>query len=110
MLKTKYIPASTHSEPYLLEVYARRAFPQFVLCVLIPPQYNLHKMDLDDFQEQGRISDSPFKGCTPHEAVEYMDNVWYSELNRRSRWMDLVGDYAGNELFVLDGTYLLWPH
>lgn len=32
-----------------------------------------------------------------------IDKDWYIPATRRARWMDLIGDYAGNELFVVDG-------
>lgn len=38
------------------------------------------------------------------QALDLCDTVWYSTVSRGSRWMDLIGDYAGNERFVLDGT------
>jgi hypothetical protein len=35
-------------------------------------------------------------------ALRHIDH-WYRERNRRGRQMDLIGDYAGKEPFVLDG-------
>ena len=37
------------------------------------------------------------------DTLRYLDAHWYTETNRRGRWMDLIGDYAGSERFVLDG-------
>ena len=37
-------------------------------------------------------------------ALHYVDEHWYRERNRRGRQMDLIGDYAGTEPFVLDGN------
>jgi hypothetical protein len=37
-------------------------------------------------------------------ALRYIDDHWYRERNRRGRQMDLIGDYAGSEPFVLDGN------
>lgn len=37
-------------------------------------------------------------------ALRYIDDHWYRERNRRGRQMDLIGDYAGTEPFVLDGN------
>ena len=37
-------------------------------------------------------------------ALQYIDDHWYRERNRRGRRMDLIGDYAGTEPFVLDGN------
>ncbi|KAI9511439.1 P-loop containing nucleoside triphosphate hydrolase protein [Russula earlei] len=42
------------------------------------------------------------------EALKYIDDHWYKRLaGNKSRWMDLIGDYAGNERFILDGESLL---
>ena len=61
-------------------------------------------MDLDDFQKLGlQPSGVKLHGTSAHDAVDFIDDLFYSEANRRARWMDLIGDYAGNELFVLDG-------
>ena len=39
------------------------------------------------------------------EALKYIDDHWYKEIGgKKARWMDLIGDYAGNERFVLDGN------
>ncbi|KAG9050595.1 hypothetical protein FS837_004120 [Tulasnella sp. UAMH 9824] len=35
------------------------------------------------------------------ELLDQLDAKWYSKLN--PRWMDLLGDYVGNELFLIDG-------
>lgn len=43
----------------------------------------------------------------PHDsqsALLYIDNKWWGERSRRARRMDLIGDYAGTEPFVLDGN------
>ena len=38
------------------------------------------------------------------EALKYIDDHWYKEIaGKKARWMDLIGDYAGNERFILDG-------
>jgi hypothetical protein len=39
------------------------------------------------------------------EALKHIDDHWYKKVvGKRTRWMDLIGDYAGNERFILDGT------
>lgn len=39
------------------------------------------------------------------EALKYIDDYWYKEIGgKKARWMDLIGDYAGNERFILDGN------
>ena len=42
-------------------------------------------------------------------AVEALDQ-WYKMIaGKKARWMDLIGDYAGNERFILDGNKpLVW--
>ncbi|KAG8924160.1 hypothetical protein FRC01_011870 [Tulasnella sp. 417] len=35
------------------------------------------------------------------ELLDQLDQTWYSMLN--PRWMDLLGDYVGEELFLIDG-------
>ncbi|PCH35165.1 hypothetical protein WOLCODRAFT_91452 [Wolfiporia cocos MD-104 SS10] len=64
-------------------------------------------MDLDDFdqvaEETVDSSDSlSGRDSSAAAALEEIDLQWYTLINRRSRWMDLIGDYAGSELFVLD--------
>ena len=39
------------------------------------------------------------------EALKCIDDRWYKTIaGKKARWMDLIGDYAGNERFILDGT------
>jgi hypothetical protein len=39
------------------------------------------------------------------EALKCIDDRWYKTVaGKKARWMDLIGDYAGNERFILDGT------
>jgi ATP-dependent RNA helicase DDX60 len=39
------------------------------------------------------------------EALKYIDDRWYKTVaGKKARWMDLIGDYAGNERFILDGN------
>ncbi|TFY68503.1 hypothetical protein EVJ58_g983 [Rhodofomes roseus] len=68
-------------------------------------------MDLDGFDQAARATGS---GSTrlperpqAKDALAYIDNEWYTLTSRRGRWMDLIGDYAGSEMFVLDGEALL---
>ena len=37
------------------------------------------------------------------KALNVFDHVWYIRRSRASRRMDLLGDYAGNEFFLIDG-------
>ena len=64
-------------------------------------------MDLDDFDAALAalpLDDEPIvQSQDAKEAVAYIDREWYTLVNRRGRWMDLIGDYAGSEPFVVDG-------
>ncbi|KDQ52162.1 hypothetical protein JAAARDRAFT_73245 [Jaapia argillacea MUCL 33604] len=65
-------------------------------------------MDLDNFDHLLDRPDTPpppvFRA---REALDFLDARWYTGTNRRGRWMDLIGDYAGSELFIIDGDSLL---
>lgn len=62
-------------------------------------------MDLEDFENDyaGLRQDQSAALLSAAACVEYLDAQWYINASRRARWMDLVGDYAGSEPFVLDG-------
>lgn len=70
-------------------------------------------MDFDDFddgdQDFGRVAASVAES-NPEKALNAFDHVWYIKRSRASRRMDLLGDYAGNEFFVIDGKvwHLRW--
>ncbi len=68
-------------------------------------------MDLDDFDlaiSQLPLDDeSTASAQSAKNAVDHIDTQWYSALSRGGRWMDLIGDYAGSEPFVVDGTSFL---
>ena len=36
-------------------------------------------------------------------AIRFIDEKWHCAIAKRGRWMDLIGDYAGSERFILDG-------
>ena len=57
-------------------------------------------MELDDFQgiSGGDVS---LRSEAAKDAVEFLDAIWYSDTNRRRRWPDLMGDYAGSALSVI---------
>ena len=69
-------------------------------------------LDLDGFDVSPAIVDdtSVKEDATATElqdaqsALYHIDKCWYRERNRRGRQMDLIGDYAGTEPFVLDGN------
>lgn len=62
-------------------------------------------MDLEDFENiDGVDTVSPQAAFnTAEEALKYLDVTWYTKTNRRGRWMDLLGDFAGSERFIVDG-------
>lgn len=62
-------------------------------------------MDLEDFENTDGVDLVSLQNSfsTAREALKYLDTTWYTKTNRRGRWMDLIGDYAGSELFILDG-------
>lgn len=68
-------------------------------------------LDLDGFDVGLTVVDTlsvekDTSGNVPdaQSALRHIDGEWYSRQNRRGRQMDLIGDYAGNEPFVLDGN------
>jgi hypothetical protein len=64
-------------------------------------------MDFEEFEVdiERAIEDSkPSNSCTFSEALNWIDSTWYAPASRNARWMDIVGDYAGAEPFVIDGT------
>ncbi|KAK0506601.1 hypothetical protein EDD18DRAFT_1124170 [Armillaria luteobubalina] len=43
-------------------------------------------------------------------ASKLLDSInenWYYQATKRARWMDLIGDYAGDEPFIIDGESLI---
>lgn len=66
-------------------------------------------MDLDDFDASLAalsLDDEPVvQTQSARDAVTYIDKEWYTFVNRRGRRMDLIGDYAGSEPFIVDGMY-----
>ncbi|TFY54174.1 hypothetical protein EVG20_g9819 [Dentipellis fragilis] len=64
-------------------------------------------MDLNDREPIFARITSVSQQTSPREVVERLDEAWYRGVSKRGRWMDLIGDYAGSERFVLDGESLL---
>jgi hypothetical protein len=61
-------------------------------------------MDLEEF-EIISYADTPVpKLFTASAALDRLDAQWYVPKSKHARWMDLLGDYAGTELFLIDGT------
>lgn len=51
------------------------------------------------YAELGKTSDDASK------IVETFDREWYVRVVGRARKMDLIGDFAGTERFVVDGAF-----
>lgn len=64
-------------------------------------------MDLDEFEkiDAGQINLCSDEILTTQQALKVFDNQWYALTYRSARWMDLIGDYGGNELFIIDGQF-----
>jgi len=64
-------------------------------------------LDLDGFDVLAVVDNHSDTAATrfkdAQSALRHIDD-WYRERNRRGRQMDLIGDYAGTEPFVLDGN------
>lgn len=65
-------------------------------------------MDFEEFEVdiERVIEESSIKSssCTVAQALQWVDTTWYAPTSRNARWMDLIGDYAGAEPFIIDGT------
>jgi hypothetical protein len=64
-------------------------------------------MDLENFDDVDRL-DHPLSveqhnSISSHQALDEVDQQWFTSATRRARWMDLLGDYAGAELFIISG-------
>ncbi|KAG6377309.1 hypothetical protein JVT61DRAFT_15098 [Boletus reticuloceps] len=70
-------------------------------------------MDLEEFEVDHRGPDTTKKGASNSlsipDALKSINAVWHAA-SRRARWMDLLGDYAGTERFIIDGGVLLQVH
>ncbi|KAJ7157241.1 hypothetical protein C8R46DRAFT_1004148 [Mycena filopes] len=68
-------------------------------------------MDLENFDDIDELSSPSLvekqSRISAHRALELIDERWFTPATRRARWMDLLGDYAGAELFVISGESLL---
>lgn len=57
--------------------------------------------DIDGLDQRISVGDA---ALSPQKALEEVDRWWFTPATRRARWMDLLGDYAGTELFVVSGV------
>ncbi|KAJ2928268.1 hypothetical protein H1R20_g8843, partial [Candolleomyces eurysporus] len=66
-------------------------------------------MDFDDFddgpQDLAQVA-AVILESNAKKALNLFDHAWYIRRSRASRRMDLLGDYAGNEFFLIDGESL----
>jgi len=64
-------------------------------------------MDLEEFDDLDKITRNPTWSKTTNldfgSILEEADEKWYIKASRAARWMDLLGDYAGSEPFIIDG-------
>ena len=69
-------------------------------------------MDLEEFDGLDEMTRDPTWSKTtdldPGSIIEEADEKWYIKASRAARWMDLLGDYAGSEPFIIDGTGHHW--
>ncbi|KAF8556866.1 P-loop containing nucleoside triphosphate hydrolase protein [Imleria badia] len=67
-------------------------------------------MDLEEFEVNHRGSVATTNDATSSlsipDALKWIDAEWHTA-SRRARWMDLLGDYAGTEPFIIDGHSLI---
>ena len=65
-------------------------------------------MDLEEFEVDHREVDTTTNNETSSlsipDALKWIDAEWHIT-SKRARWMDLLGDYAGIEPFIIDGTH-----
>ena len=66
-------------------------------------------MDLEEFEVKRHGSDTTTNdtigSLSIPKALERINAEWHTA-SRRARWMDLLGDYAGTEPFIIDGRVL----
>lgn len=64
-------------------------------------------IDLENFEQALDEAVYPLssssRSMSAEGALKFVDHVWYSQESRKARRMDLIGDYAGDEPFVIDG-------
>jgi hypothetical protein len=66
-------------------------------------------MDLEEFEVERHVSDmttnDAIGSSSIPKALKRINAKWHTA-SRRARWMDLLGDYAGTEPFIIDGRVL----
>ncbi|KAF8843868.1 P-loop containing nucleoside triphosphate hydrolase protein [Paxillus ammoniavirescens] len=66
---------------------------------------DLEEFEIDDYHLHLKTSDLKRSLSIPR-ALEWIDAQWHAA-SRRARWMDLLGDYAGTESFIIEGHSLI---
>ncbi|KAL1671141.1 hypothetical protein EV122DRAFT_285283 [Schizophyllum commune] len=65
-------------------------------------------MDLGEaIDERLPGEDEKFDASSAADTLRALDALWYIGATKKARWMDIIGDYAGEELFVIDGDSLV---
>lgn len=60
-------------------------------------------MDLEEFEvDHHGTASKPTSSLSALGALKWIDAKWHTA-SRQARWMDLLGDYAGIEPFIIDG-------
>ena len=62
-------------------------------------------IEYDTLVEKNVHSTKKLTDTSPGPALVLLDDTWYIKASRRARRMDLIGDYAGSEMFVIDGGF-----
>ena len=63
-------------------------------------------MDLgEDIDERLPGEDEKFDASSAADTLRALDALWYIGATKKARWMDIIGDYAGEELSVIDGAW-----
>jgi ATP-dependent RNA helicase DDX60 len=65
----------------------------------------LENLNLRNNSEVGVAAEA--ETWSAREALYAFDTEWYTTTSHMGRWLDIIGDYAGDELFLLEGDALL---
>ncbi|KAH9175040.1 P-loop containing nucleoside triphosphate hydrolase protein [Lactarius sanguifluus] len=103
----KWIPRNAIAAPTMIAQVHEPAAQEKIAVM----RQNVDSNDLDSIDVSALAAlgsgDAPV-GMNAVQALKYIDDKWYKKITgKKARWMDLIGDYAGNERFILDGESLL---
>ncbi|KAH9002517.1 P-loop containing nucleoside triphosphate hydrolase protein, partial [Lactarius deliciosus] len=108
----KWIPRNAIAAPTMIAQVHEPAAQEKIAAMRQNVDLNLNDFILDDLIDVNALAalgsgDAPV-GMNAIQALKYIDDKWYKKITgKKARWMDLIGDYAGNERFILDGESLL---